>query len=57
MRDGEGMAARIDEICAEVDPRPSPRAREFIVLSDRDSNKDLAPIPSLLLTARPCTTT
>jgi glutamate synthase (NADPH/NADH) large chain len=30
--------------------RPSGGAR-FVVLSDRDSNRDLAPIPSLLLTA------
>ncbi|CCH74072.1 glutamate synthase (large subunit) [Nostocoides australiense Ben110] len=50
MRDGEGMAARIDEICAEVSEAIARGAR-FIVLSDRDSGRDYAPIPSLLLTA------
>ena len=50
MRGGEGMAARIREICAEVSEAIAEGAR-FIVLSDRDSGRDYAPIPSLLLTA------
>ncbi|UCR90465.1 glutamate synthase large subunit [Mycetocola spongiae] len=46
---GEGaLATRLAEICAEVDAALESGAR-FLVLSDRDSNKDLAPIPSLLL--------
>ena len=32
-------------------PRPSRAAARFVVLSDRDSGRDLAPIPSLLLTS------
>ncbi|WOF21500.1 glutamate synthase large subunit [Microbacterium betulae] len=44
------MRARLEEICAEVDDAIAEGA-EFIVLSDRDSNKDLAPIPSLLTVA------
>ncbi len=44
------MKARLDEICAEVDAAIADGA-EFVVLSDRDSNKDLVPIPSLLLVA------
>jgi hypothetical protein len=43
-------AARLEEICAEVDGS-SPGSKRFIVLSDRDSDADLAPIPSLLLTS------
>ncbi len=42
------MKARLDEICAEVDAAIAQGA-EFLILSDRDSNKDLVPIPSLLL--------
>ena len=42
------MKARIDEMCAEVD-RAIEDGAEFIILSDRDSNKDLVPIPSLLM--------
>ncbi len=42
------MRARLDEIAAEVDAAIEDGA-EFIILSDRDSNKDLVPIPSLLL--------
>lgn len=42
------MKARIDEMCAEVDEAIENGA-EFIILSDRDSNKDLVPIPSLLM--------
>ncbi|WP_022885112.1 glutamate synthase large subunit [Glaciibacter superstes] len=44
------LANRLDAICAEVDEAIAAGAH-FIVLSDRDSNKDLAPIPSLLLIA------
>ena len=32
-------------------PRRSPTGARFVVLSDRDSGRDLAPIPSLLLTS------
>ncbi|WP_394279969.1 glutamate synthase large subunit [Microbacterium sp.] len=42
------MKTRLDEICAEVDAAIADGA-EFIILSDRDSNKDLVPIPSLLM--------
>ncbi|MGW5239795.1 glutamate synthase large subunit [Monashia sp. NPDC004114] len=44
------MRERLDEIFAEVSQAISRGAR-FVVLSDRDSGRDLAPIPSLLLTA------
>ena len=43
-----GLEARLEEIFAEVDSHIAGGAR-FIVLSDRDSTTDLAPIPSLLL--------
>ncbi len=46
---GEALAARLDEICAEVSAAIAGGAR-VIVLSDRHSTADLAPIPSLLLT-------
>lgn len=46
---GEAMAARIDEICAEVSEAIAGGAR-IIVLSDRHSTAEKAPIPSLLLT-------
>ncbi|MGZ8736813.1 MAG: glutamate synthase large subunit [Nocardioides sp.] len=46
---GAALAARIDEICAEVSEAIADGAR-IIVLSDRHSTADLAPIPSLLLT-------
>ncbi|WP_298036192.1 glutamate synthase large subunit [uncultured Microbacterium sp.] len=42
------MQERLDEMCAEVDAAIADGA-EFIILSDRDSNKDLVPIPSLLM--------
>lgn len=45
-----GMQKRIAQMCREVDQAIEDGA-EFIVLSDRDSNKDLAPIPSLLMLA------
>jgi glutamate synthase (NADPH) large chain len=47
---GEALEQRLDEICAEVDEAIAGGA-QFVVLSDRDSTADLAPIPSLLLTA------
>ncbi len=47
---GDALEARLDEICAEVSQAVS-AGKRFIVLSDRDSTSDLAPIPSLLLTA------
>ena len=43
------MAERLDEICAEVSEAIAGGAR-IIVLSDRHSTAELAPIPSLLLT-------
>ena len=43
-----GLEARLEEIFADVDSHIAGGAR-FIVLSDRDSTTDLAPIPSLLL--------
>ncbi|RYP84926.1 glutamate synthase large subunit [Nocardioides guangzhouensis] len=46
---GAAMAERIDEICAEVSQAIADGAR-IIVLSDRHSTAELAPIPSLLLT-------
>ncbi len=49
-RDGEGLAERLDEIFAECDKAVT-EGVSFIVLSDRDSDRDRAPIPSLLLTA------
>ncbi|GAA1874492.1 glutamate synthase large subunit [Lapillicoccus jejuensis] len=44
----EAMRARIEEIFAEVS-QAIRRGARFVVLSDRDSGRDLAPIPSLLL--------
>ncbi|WP_028635899.1 glutamate synthase large subunit [Nocardioides sp. URHA0032] len=46
---GAGMAQRLDEICEEVSAAIADGAR-IIVLSDRHSTAELAPIPSLLLT-------
>nr|WP_216653477.1 glutamate synthase large subunit [Nocardioides sp. zg-DK7169] len=46
---GAAMAARIEEICAEVSAAIADGAR-IIVLSDRHSTAEKAPIPSLLLT-------
>ncbi|HET6626375.1 MAG TPA: glutamate synthase large subunit, partial [Nocardioidaceae bacterium] len=46
---GAALAARIDEVCAEVSAAIANGAR-IIVLSDRHSTSELAPIPSLLLT-------
>ena len=47
---GAALAQRLEEICAEASAMVAEGAR-FIVLSDRDSTADLAPIPSLLLTS------
>ncbi|MFB8353702.1 glutamate synthase large subunit [Streptomyces niveus] len=47
---GQALAARIEEICAETDAALEGGAR-IIVLSDRHSDAEHAPIPSLLLTA------
>lgn len=46
----KGMEKRIAQMCAEADAAIAGGA-ELLVLSDRDSNKDLAPIPSLLMIA------
>jgi glutamate synthase (NADPH/NADH) large chain len=46
----EAMKARLDEILGEVSVAIAAGAR-FVVLSDRDSSRALAPIPSLLLTS------
>ena len=45
---GEALGRRLTEIFAEID-RLIADGKRFIILSDRDSNFDLAPIPSLLL--------
>ncbi|MFY1637579.1 glutamate synthase large subunit [Solwaraspora sp. WMMB335] len=51
LRDGAaGIKARLTEICRHVSEAIEDGVRIF-VLSDRDSTPDLAPIPSLLLTA------
>jgi glutamate synthase (NADPH/NADH) large chain len=47
---GEALEQRLDEICEEIDALIAGGVR-FVVLSDRDSDRDLAPIPSLLLTS------
>jgi glutamate synthase (NADPH/NADH) large chain len=47
MRGEKSLAKRLAEMCAEAD-RAIEAGAEFIVLSDRDSDKDWAPIPSLL---------
>jgi len=46
---GTALATRLDEVCAEVSAAIAGGAR-IIVLSDRHSTAELAPIPSLLLT-------
>ncbi|MEY2673220.1 MAG: hypothetical protein RLZZ508_1097, partial [Actinomycetota bacterium] len=45
---GDALAERLEEICREVDHLLRAGTR-FIILSDRDSDADQAPIPSLLL--------
>ncbi|MER5766866.1 glutamate synthase large subunit [Streptomyces sp. NPDC001985] len=47
---GDALAARIDAICAETDAAIADGVR-LIVLSDRHSDAEHAPIPSLLLTS------
>ncbi|MDR1293511.1 MAG: glutamate synthase large subunit, partial [Bifidobacteriaceae bacterium] len=47
---GASLGKRLDEIFAEVDSAIAAGV-SFIVLSDRESNGELAPIPSLLLTS------
>jgi glutamate synthase (NADPH/NADH) large chain len=47
---GTGLEARLEEIFAEVD-RALDDGVSFLILSDRDSDADYAPIPSLLLTS------
>ena len=49
-RRAPGIKARLIEICRHVSEAIEDGVR-ILVLSDRDSNADLAPIPSLLLTA------
>jgi len=46
----DALERRLDEMCREADQAIARGAR-FLVLSDRDSDKDLAPIPSLLMLA------
>jgi len=46
---GEALKARLEEIGAEISQAIADGAR-ILVLSDRHSNSELAPIPSLLLT-------
>ncbi|WP_297409370.1 glutamate synthase large subunit [Naasia sp.] len=46
----QALERRIAAMCAEVDEAIEHGAK-FIVLSDRDSTADLAPVPSLLMTA------
>jgi glutamate synthase (NADPH) large chain len=45
---GRGLARGSEQICAEVDALIADGKR-FVILSDRDSDRDRAPIPSLLL--------
>jgi glutamate synthase (NADPH/NADH) large chain len=47
---GEALESRLSEIAAEISEAIDNGAR-IIVLSDRDSDRERAPIPSLLLTA------
>jgi glutamate synthase (NADPH) large chain len=47
---GAALERRLDEICVEVSTAIEGGAR-IIALSDRDSDRERAPIPSLLLTA------
>ncbi|PRI11979.1 glutamate synthase large subunit [Leucobacter massiliensis] len=43
----KGLADRLEAMCLEASAAIEAGA-EFIILSDRDSNKDLAPVPTLL---------
>ncbi|MHB1288811.1 glutamate synthase large subunit [Georgenia sp.] len=47
---GAALQARLQEICDEVD-NAIDAGVSFIILSDRDSTAELAPIPSLLMTS------
>src|SRR5262249_14934480 len=47
---GEALGERLEELCDEVTAAVRGGAR-FVVLSDRDSDAEWAPIPSLLLTS------
>ena len=47
---GKALENRLEEIFAEVDQAIA-QGTSVIVLSDRDANQELAPIPSLLLTS------
>lgn len=47
---GAALRAKLTEICDQVDSMVA-AGKTFIILSDRDSTTDLAPIPSLLLTS------
>ena len=49
-RGPRAMQDRIDEMCDEVDDAIE-GGSVFIVLSDRDSNRDFAPVPSMLMLA------
>ena len=44
----EGLERRLEELCSAADDAVDSGA-QFVVLSDRDSTQDLAPIPSLLM--------
>ncbi|WP_375431733.1 glutamate synthase large subunit [uncultured Friedmanniella sp.] len=46
----EALTAKLDQLCAEISAAIAGGAR-IILLSDRHSNAELAPIPSLLFTA------
>jgi glutamate synthase (NADPH/NADH) large chain len=46
----EALEERLAKICEEVDTAIS-EGITYLILSDRNSNRDLAPIPSLLLTS------
>ncbi len=46
----EGLALRLKAMCAEADEAIA-SGSQFLVLSDRDSNPEFAPIPSLLMLA------
>ena len=51
VKDGtEGLVQRLQAMCEEADAAIE-NGSQFLVLSDRDSNAELAPIPSLLMLA------
>ncbi len=47
---GHGLRAALDQVCTEAS-RAIADGKRIIVLSDRNTSKDCAPIPSLLLTS------